>query len=152
MESKPVVCAVCKHNGKQLCDPNCCFARHFMPSNLEDFQIVKQHFGITNFTKLVDKVADDQKDSAIESLVYEATIRRMTPIEGTLGAKAVLQDKIRKTIKELVRAKRKLESLKSTKTPITTPPFVADFDLNVVPVMENSTDSKEDNSKTGGSR
>ncbi|CAK9140536.1 unnamed protein product [Ilex paraguariensis] len=93
-------CAACRHQRKR-CDPNCQLAKYFPASKSEDFQNVYRLFGVSNLLKILNVVAEDERDKSIETLVMEAKIRKDHPVHGTLGVEKELRAQIEACEKEL---------------------------------------------------
>ncbi|KAM1033145.1 hypothetical protein TB2_036170 [Malus domestica] len=77
-------CAACRHQRKR-CEDDCVMAPYFTNKD-EDFKAVHKIFGVSNMTKLL-KQLDDQnhRGTAVQSFMWEAYIWKQDPVNGPLG-------------------------------------------------------------------
>lgn len=85
-------CAACKHQRKK-CSSNCVLAPYFPASRNQEFQAVHKVFGVSNITKLVKNVKENDRISVVDSLVWEAFCRQRDPILGPYGEYKKASDK-----------------------------------------------------------
>ncbi|XP_048438591.1 LOB domain-containing protein 2-like [Pyrus x bretschneideri] len=77
-------CAACRHQRKR-CEDDCVMAPYFTNKD-EDFKAVHKIFGVSNMTKLL-KQLDDQnhRGTAVQSFMWEAYMWKQDPVNGPLG-------------------------------------------------------------------
>lgn len=102
-------CAACKFL-KRRCTPNCQFAPYFRSDEPKKFAKVHKVFGASNVSKILNEVAEEQREDAVNSLVYEAEVRLMDPVYGCIGAIASLQHKMVELQHDLILARARLAS------------------------------------------
>ncbi|KAL2549754.1 LOB domain-containing protein 21 [Forsythia ovata] len=106
-ESRSSSCAACKAL-KRRCTPNCQFAPYFRSDETKKFAKVHKVFGASNFSKILNEVAEEQREDAVNSLVYEAEVRLRDPIYGCIGAIASLEKKMVELEHDLMLARARL--------------------------------------------
>ena len=85
-------CAACKHQRKK-CHETCPLAPYFPADQNREFQAVHKVFGVSNVTKMVKNVREEDRRKAVESLVWEAVCRQNDPVLGPFGEyKRVLEE------------------------------------------------------------
>ncbi|THG04224.1 hypothetical protein TEA_026554 [Camellia sinensis var. sinensis] len=77
-------CASCKHQRKK-CTDKCVLAPFFPVNKSREFQAVHKVFGVSNATKIVKNLKEEDRKKAIDSLVWEAFCRLKDPILGPYG-------------------------------------------------------------------
>ncbi|OVA14479.1 hypothetical protein BVC80_1037g13 [Macleaya cordata] len=78
-------CASCKHQRKK-CAVDCVLHDFFPASKNADFQAVHRVFGVSNITKLLKSLrTSEERQKAIDSLVWEAQCRQRDPVSGSYG-------------------------------------------------------------------
>ncbi|GFY99015.1 LOB domain-containing protein 2 [Actinidia rufa] len=77
-------CASCKHQRKK-CSEKCVLAPFFPANKSREFQAVHKVFGVSNVTKIVKDLKEEDKKRAIDSLVWEAFCRQKDPVLGPYG-------------------------------------------------------------------
>ncbi|KAL3821433.1 hypothetical protein ACJIZ3_007338 [Penstemon smallii] len=77
-------CASCKHQRKK-CTEKCVLAPFFPVEKTRDFQAVHRVFGVSNVTKIIVNLNEQDRRRAVESLVWEAVCRQKDPILGPYG-------------------------------------------------------------------
>ncbi|PSS14482.1 LOB domain-containing protein [Actinidia chinensis var. chinensis] len=77
-------CASCKHQRKK-CSEKCVLAPFFTANKSREFQAVHKVFGVSNVTKIVKDLKEEDKKRAIDSLVWEAFCRQKDPVLGPYG-------------------------------------------------------------------
>ncbi|CAI9762264.1 unnamed protein product [Fraxinus pennsylvanica] len=102
-------CAACKAL-KRRCIPNCQFAPYFRSDERKKFAKVHKVFGASNVSKILNEVAEEQRDDTVNSLVYEAEVRLRDPIYGCIGAIASLEKKMVELEHDLMHARARLAS------------------------------------------
>ncbi|XP_017250580.1 protein LATERAL ORGAN BOUNDARIES-like [Daucus carota subsp. sativus] len=105
-------CAACKLL-KRKCLPDCIFAPHFPPEELQKFISVHKIFGTSNVAKLLNKVLPHQREETVSSLSYEAEARLRDPVYGCVGTISILQLQVERLQKELDQANAELGSYAS---------------------------------------
>ncbi|GMN53929.1 hypothetical protein TIFTF001_023051 [Ficus carica] len=86
-------CAACKHQRKK-CHQGCVLAPYFPAERSHEFLAVHKVFGVSNVTKMVRSVNEEDRRRAVDSLVWEACCRQKDPILGPYA-------EYRKVIEEL---------------------------------------------------
>ncbi|KAK4403411.1 LOB domain-containing protein 21 [Sesamum angolense] len=102
-------CAACKFL-KRRCTPNCQFAPYFHSDEPKKFAKVHKVFGASNVSKILNEVAEDQREDTVNSLVYEAEVRLRDPVYGCIGAIASLQHRMAELQHDLILARARLAS------------------------------------------
>lgn len=74
-------CAACKHQRKK-CHEGCTLAPYFPAERCREFQAVHKIFGVSNVTKMVKNVREEDRRRAVDSLVWEACCRQKDPVLG----------------------------------------------------------------------
>lgn len=100
-------CAACKFL-KRRCTQNCQFAPYFRSDEPKKFAKVHKVFGASNVSKILNEVAEQQREDTVNSLVYEAEVRLRDPVYGCIGAIASLQKKMLELQHDLVLARARL--------------------------------------------
>ncbi|XAR72574.1 hypothetical protein NMG60_11019261 [Bertholletia excelsa] len=77
-------CASCKHQRKK-CTQKCVLAPFFPADRTREFQAVHKVFGVSNATKIVRGVREEDRKKAVDSLVWEAFCRQKDPVLGPYG-------------------------------------------------------------------
>lgn len=77
-------CAACKHQRKK-CSEECILAKYFPANRAREFQAVHKVFGVSNVTKIVRNVGEEDRHRVAESLIWEALCRQKDPILGSYG-------------------------------------------------------------------
>ncbi|KAG5541176.1 hypothetical protein RHGRI_021136 [Rhododendron griersonianum] len=79
---------------KPRCSPtSCLFAPYFRSDEPEKFAKVHEVFGASNVAKILVDVPENQRDDAVNSLVYEVEAQLRDPVYDCIGAIALLQRK-----------------------------------------------------------
>ncbi|GMH15419.1 hypothetical protein Nepgr_017260 [Nepenthes gracilis] len=86
-------CAACKLL-RRRCAKDCIFAPYFPSSDPHKFAIVHKIFGASNVGKMLQELPEQQREDAVNSLVYEASARMKDPVYGCVGAISFLQDQV----------------------------------------------------------
>ncbi|XP_057788779.1 LOB domain-containing protein 21-like [Salvia miltiorrhiza] len=100
-------CAACKFL-KRRCTANCQFAPYFRSDEPRRFVKVHKVFGASNVSKILNEVAEEQREEAVNSLVFEAEVRLQDPVYGCIGAIASLQHKMVELQHDLILARTRL--------------------------------------------
>ncbi|KAH7533162.1 hypothetical protein FEM48_Zijuj04G0101100 [Ziziphus jujuba var. spinosa] len=74
-------CAACKHQRKK-CQEGCILAPYFPAERSREFQAVHKVFGVSNVTKMVKNIREEDRRRAVDSLVWEACCRQKDPVLG----------------------------------------------------------------------
>lgn len=77
-------CAACKHQRKR-CTEGCILAPYFPAHRSREFQAVHKLFGVSNVTKIVKNLKEEDRKMAVDSLVWEASCRQKDPVLGPYG-------------------------------------------------------------------
>ncbi|KAK1567216.1 hypothetical protein Q3G72_009488 [Acer saccharum] len=77
-------CAACKHQRKK-CSDECILAPYFPANRSREFQAVHKVFGVSNVTKIVRNVKEEDRNKVSDSLVWEALCRQKDPVLGPYG-------------------------------------------------------------------
>ncbi|KAG8068700.1 hypothetical protein GUJ93_ZPchr0005g15505 [Zizania palustris] len=109
-------CAACKFL-RRKCQPDCVFAPYFPPDNPQKFL---------------------HREDAVNSLAYEADMRRRDPVYGCVGVISVLQHQLRQLQQDLTRARYELSKYQQAAAAAAVsssngPPAMADFIGSTVP-------------------
>ncbi|PON81591.1 Lateral organ boundaries domain containing protein [Trema orientale] len=88
-------CAACKHQRKK-CHEGCILAPYFPAERSRDFQAVHKVFGVSNVTKMVKNIVDDEdRRKAVDSLVWEASCRQKDPVLGPYAEYRKVYDELK---------------------------------------------------------
>ncbi|KAI6673043.1 hypothetical protein NL676_000949 [Syzygium grande] len=71
-------CASCKHQRKK-CDDKCVLSPYFPVEKSTEFQAVHKVYGVSNVTKMVLGVCEEDRRRLADSLVWEARLRAAGP-------------------------------------------------------------------------
>ncbi|XP_075499583.1 LOB domain-containing protein 2 [Primulina tabacum] len=74
-------CSSCKHQRKK-CTDKCILAPFFPATKALEFQAVHKVFGVSNVTKIVTNLKEEDRKIAVDSLVWEALCRQKDPVLG----------------------------------------------------------------------
>ncbi|XP_044502585.1 LOB domain-containing protein 2-like [Mangifera indica] len=77
-------CAACKHQRKK-CNEECKLAAYFPADRSREFQAVHKVFGVSNVTKIVHSVDEEERPKVVDSLIWEALWRQKNPVLGPYG-------------------------------------------------------------------
>ncbi|KAH7844099.1 hypothetical protein Vadar_024279 [Vaccinium darrowii] len=77
-------CASCKHQRKK-CSEKCALAPFFPASKNREFLAVHKLFGVSNVTKIVKSLNEEDRQRAVDTLVWEAFCREKDPVLGPYG-------------------------------------------------------------------
>ncbi|CAA0808828.1 LOB domain-containing protein 2 [Striga hermonthica] len=77
-------CASCKHQRKK-CTRKCMLAPFFPAEKAREFGAVQKVFGVSNASKMIRRVKEEERKVAVESLVWEALCRHKDPVLGPYG-------------------------------------------------------------------
>ncbi|XP_059627950.1 LOB domain-containing protein 21 [Cornus florida] len=124
-------CAACKFL-KRRCAPNCAFAPYFRSDEPKKFANVHKVFGASNVSKILTEVPEEQREEAVNSLVYEAEARLIDPVYGCIGAIALLQRRMMELQHDLAIAKARLARYAVKPSPF----LVMDDQLNMCPFTD----------------
>ncbi|KAA8539555.1 hypothetical protein F0562_026247 [Nyssa sinensis] len=109
-------CAACKFL-KRRCTPNCAFAPYFQSDEPRKFAKVHKVFGASNVSKILTEVPEEQREDAVNSLVYEAEARLKDPVYGCIGAIALLQRRMAELQHDLAIARARLARCAAAASP-----------------------------------
>ncbi|KAL2466606.1 LOB domain-containing protein 2 [Abeliophyllum distichum] len=77
-------CASCKHQRKK-CTEKCILAPFFPVDKTREFQAVHKVFGVSNVTKIVTNLEEEDRKQAVDSLVWEAFCWQKDAVLGPYG-------------------------------------------------------------------
>ncbi|OIT01223.1 lob domain-containing protein 2 [Nicotiana attenuata] len=77
-------CASCKYQRKKCAD-TCILAPYFPAAKNREFQAVHKIFGVSNVTKLIKALNEEDRKKAADSLVWDAFCRQRDPVLGSYG-------------------------------------------------------------------
>ncbi|CAN6851452.1 hypothetical protein Bca4012_053314 [Brassica carinata] len=100
-------CAACKFL-RRKCTQECVFAPYFPPDQPHKFAYVHKIFGASNIAKLLNDLASNQREDAVNSLFYEAEARLRDPVYGCVGLISILQHRLKQLQHDLDNAKKEL--------------------------------------------
>nr|GMC83901.1 LOB domain-containing protein 2-like [Ipomoea batatas] len=83
--SNSPACAACRHQRKQCKAKDCVLWPHFPSDRMVDFLAVHRVFGISNVTKMLRELSNDERAAAAASLLWEAHSWTEDPVHGPLG-------------------------------------------------------------------
>ncbi|CAH9067885.1 unnamed protein product [Cuscuta europaea] len=100
--SSSSACAACKYQ-RRKCAPDCVLAPYFPANQPRTFQNAHRLFGISNMTKLLKQLEDDedQKADAMKSIIFEADMRDRFPVYGCVEYIYYLDQQIKQASDEL---------------------------------------------------
>ncbi|KAF5481380.1 hypothetical protein F2P56_002037 [Juglans regia] len=87
-------CAACKHQRKK-CTEVCILAPYFPADRTREFQAVHKIFGVSNVTKIVKNLKEEDRKTAVDSLVWEASWRQKDPVLGPYGEYRKVYDELK---------------------------------------------------------
>ncbi|CAI9759614.1 unnamed protein product [Fraxinus pennsylvanica] len=74
-------CAACKYQ-RRKCAPNCSLAPYFPADRQKDFLNAQKLFGVSNIKKILRNVKQNEKESAMRSIIFQANMRAIHPVGG----------------------------------------------------------------------
>lgn len=107
MASSSSPCAACKFL-RRKCTQECVFAPYFPPDQPQKFAFVHKVFGASNVAKLLNELASNQREDAVNSLFYEAEARLRDPVYGCVGLISILQHRLKQLQQDIEIAKKEL--------------------------------------------
>lgn len=107
MASSSSPCAACKFL-RRKCTQECVFAPYFPPDQPQKFAYVHKVFGASNVAKLLNELASNHREDAVNSLFYEAEARLRDPVYGCVGLISILQHRLKQLQQDLENAKKEL--------------------------------------------
>ncbi|KAH6801655.1 LOB domain-containing protein 1 [Perilla frutescens var. frutescens] len=96
-------CAACK-TLRRRCAEKCLLAPYFPPAEPLKFAVAHHVFGASNIIRLLQEIREDQREDAVNSMVYEAKARLRDPVYGCAGTISCLQNQIDELQVELFKA------------------------------------------------
>lgn len=93
-------CAACKYQ-RRKCAPNCALAPYFPADKPKTFQNAHRLFGVCNIMKILKQLSDDQKDEAMQSIIFESDMRKKFPVLGCSYIIYNLNEQLKQAQKEL---------------------------------------------------
>ncbi|ESQ31170.1 hypothetical protein EUTSA_v10004535mg [Eutrema salsugineum] len=107
MASSSSPCAACKFL-RRKCTQECVFAPYFPPDQPQKFAYVHKVFGASNVAKLLNELAANHREDAVNSLFYEAEARLRDPVYGCVGLISILQHRLKQLQHDIENAKKEL--------------------------------------------
>nr|ASV63916.1 LOB domain-containing protein 12-like [Eucalyptus grandis] len=86
-------CASCKHQRKK-CDEKCVLSPYFPAEKSVEFQAVHGVYGVSNVTKMVLAVREQDRRWVADSLIWEARHRQQDPVHGAFGEYQRIQNEL----------------------------------------------------------
>ncbi|KAL2548519.1 LOB domain-containing protein 22-like [Forsythia ovata] len=74
-------CAACKYQ-RRKCSPSCSLAPYFPADRQKDFLNTQKLFGVSNIKKILKNVKQNDKETAMKSMIYQANMRAIHPVGG----------------------------------------------------------------------
>ncbi|CAL1368025.1 unnamed protein product [Linum trigynum] len=93
-------CAACKYQ-RRKCTSECQLAPYFPANKPEMFRNAHKLFGVRNIVKILEKLDGPQRQEAMHSIIWQANIRDLYPVQGCYGYICRLQYQIRQAEEEL---------------------------------------------------
>ncbi|CAN1266004.1 LOB domain-containing protein 27 [Linum perenne] len=93
-------CAACKYQ-RRKCTSECQLAPYFPANRPEMFRNAHKLFGVRNIVKILEKLDANQRQEAMHSIIWEANIRHLFPVDGCVGYIFRLQRQIHQAQMEL---------------------------------------------------
>lgn len=93
-------CASCKFQ-RRKCTPECSLAPYFPPNDPKRFENAHKLFGVSNISKILNKIHVADRKEAMRSIIYEANARDKYPVHGCVGIIVALQEHIQQAQQEL---------------------------------------------------
>ncbi|XP_057491395.1 LOB domain-containing protein 27-like [Actinidia eriantha] len=94
-------CATCK-NLRRKYATDCPLAPYFLDNQPKTFQNVQRFFGVCNIMKILQQLkAQEQKDEAMKSVIYESDMRERFPVYGCCGVIRHLYCQLAQAVEEL---------------------------------------------------
>ncbi|XP_042491037.1 LOB domain-containing protein 1-like [Macadamia integrifolia] len=100
-------CGACK-GLRRRCVTTCLLAPYFPPTQPLKFLAVHRVFGACTVSKFLQGIPESRRADAVDSMVYEATIRIRDPVYGCAGVISNLQKLIKQLQMELATTKAQL--------------------------------------------
>ena len=86
-------CASCRHQRKK-CTEKCVLAPFFPVAKSQEFHAVHKIFGVSNVTKIVSSLNEEDRKKAVDSSVWEAICRQNDPVLGPYGEYQRVSDEL----------------------------------------------------------
>ncbi|GLJ14295.1 hypothetical protein SUGI_0230170 [Cryptomeria japonica] len=86
-------CGACKIQ-RRKCGDKCVLAPYFPPDDPHKFLLVNKLFGTSRILKILQDIPAEKREDAVNSMVYEASVRVVDPIYGCTGTICLLQRQI----------------------------------------------------------
>ena len=77
-------CAACRHQHKK-CSPDCILAPYFPHGSEPEFLNAHKLYGVRNMTKIVEKFSIEERNIAMQSIIFESDMRAANPVGGCCG-------------------------------------------------------------------
>lgn len=87
-------CASCRHQRKK-CSVNCALAPFFPVEKNREFQAVHKFFGVSNVTKILNSLNVEDRQKAVDTLIWEAFCRQRDPVLGSYGEFKRVSDELK---------------------------------------------------------
>ncbi|KAK9116916.1 hypothetical protein Sjap_015863 [Stephania japonica] len=93
-------CAACKYQ-RRKCSADCPLAPYFPPDQSKLFHSVHRLFGVSNVLKVLNHVNEDERPSAMHSIIHHARVRRDSPVHGYCAVIRALEHRIAQALLDL---------------------------------------------------
>lgn len=74
-------CAACKYQ-RRKCAPDCILAPYFPHDRQRQFLNAHKLFGVSNITKIIKKLDQPDKDTAMHTIIFQSDVRANDPVGG----------------------------------------------------------------------
>ncbi|XAR49938.1 hypothetical protein NMG60_11004124 [Bertholletia excelsa] len=74
-------CAACKYR-RSKCASDCILAPYFPHDRHHQFRNAHKLFGVSNITKIIQNLDPQQKDAAMQTIIYQSDVRAADPVGG----------------------------------------------------------------------
>lgn len=101
-------CAACKYQ-RRRCKPDCPLSPYFPAERHQQFLNAHRLFGLKNICKVLNNMKSPERDLAIKSMMYEADVRSVSPVQGCYGVVRQLTEQIAWSLNELNHLQEQLE-------------------------------------------
>lgn len=101
-------CAACKYQ-RRRCKPDCPLSPYFPAERHQQFLNAHRLFGLKNICRVLKNMKSPDRDVAIKSMIYEAEVRSVSPVQGCYGVVRQLSEQIAWFQNELNHIQERLE-------------------------------------------
>ncbi|GLJ17061.1 hypothetical protein SUGI_0295200 [Cryptomeria japonica] len=116
-------CAACRIR-KRRCAEKCLLAPYFPPTNPDSFLTTMKVFKASKIAKTIKDTRPEQRSDAVNSMIYEASVRKHDPVNGCAGLISDLEMHCLELTYQLAEEKEELNALQMAfhHSSITPPP------------------------------